>query len=84
MSTQVLGILMDQQYGIKFHTVLYNGLDVILRENQWLCCQRNLGCFLWAFDKQLIGKKHLYDHYVTVFYSFIFSMSFIEVLLMRK
>ena len=44
--------LMDQQFGIYVF-----GLDVILWENQWLCSQRNFGCFLWTFGKDLIGKK---------------------------
>ena len=78
MSTQLLGILMDQQYGIYVF-----GLDVILRENQWLCC-REIWVFSLDIQQAFNRKKHLYDHYVTVFYSFIFSMSFIEVLLMRQ
>lgn len=45
-------VLMDQQYGIYAF-----GLDVTLWENQWLCSQRNFGCFLWTFDKHLIGKN---------------------------
>ena len=60
------------------------GLDVILRENQWLCSQRNFGCFLWTFNKHLLGKNICMIIMLPCFTLLFFSMSFIEVLLMRK
>lgn len=58
-------VLMDQQDGIYVF-----GLDVILWENQWLCSQRNFGCFLWTFDKHLIGKTFVWSlcYRVLLFY----------------
>lgn len=58
-------------------------LDVTLWENQWLCSQRNFGCFLWTFDKHLIGKNICMIIMLPCFTLF-FSISFIEVLLMRQ